>query len=408
LKIAIADLLFNWPPDGGARTDVKEIAERLARKHQVKLFVPHYTRFFPRGEVDRKFDFEVEHLSFRTRNFHALTVARAFRDAVRRWNPDRVYITDGWYLKPWLFAALREFRPLMRFYAYESLCLRFHGIFFRNSASCPVRYLDGGAKSWMTCMRCAIPPLRRPDKRLFLQEFLVSGAFLPGYRKRVRRMLSEASHLICYNEFIGNMIRPYNANTHIVPSGINPDDFPLQPRREGPGLELGMVGRAGDNTKGFPVLLDACRKLYAEGIPLRLHCTWSEPGLCSDPFVVRHNWMPPEKLPEFYSSLDICVVPSIWQEPFGIVALEAMSSGRPLICSDVGGLGSIPVDGESGLVVPAGQPEPLAEAIRRLYEDIPLRESMAIAARKRVEEKFTWDSIVERCYLPLFEQEHGG
>ncbi len=403
LKIAIVDLLFNWPPDGGARTDVKEVAERLAERHQVRLFVPYYQRYFPRGQVDREFAFQVQHLPFRTRNFNAWTVGRAYRRALAEWGAERVYMTDGWYLKPRVFAALADYRPIVRFYAYETLCLRFHGIFFRNSANCPIRYLESGLATWATCFRCAMPPLRQPQYRQFMQEALVSGAFLPGYRRAVKRMLSQASTLICYNEFIAAMLRPYNRNVRIVPSGIHPDAFPVQPPRAGPGLEVGMVGRAGDHTKGFPVLLEACRRLRGQGIPLRLHCTWSEDNLPPDPFIVRHAWMPPGKLPEFYRQLDVCVVPSVWQEPFGIVALEAMASGRALICTRVGGLGSIPVDGESGLVVPPDDPAALAEALLRLHREPALRERLAGAARRRVQERFTWDHIVREHYLPLFE-----
>ena len=403
MKIAIVDLLFNWPPDGGARTDVREVAERLARRHDVRLFVPCYQRFFPRGRIDREFGFEVELLPFRTRNFNAWMIGRKLRRAVGAWGADHVYMTDGWYLKPRVFHALRQWKPIVRFYAYETLCLRFHGIFFRNGGNCPVRYLEGGPRTWATCWRCAMPPLRLPQYRQFMQEALISGAFLPGYRRAVTRMLRNASALVCYNEFIGAMLRPHNTNVRIIPSGIHPEDFPVQPPHGGGPLSVGMVGRAGDDTKGFPVLLAACRKLVSEGIDLALHCTWSEDTLPKDPFIVRHNWMPPEELPEFYRALDVAVVPSVWQEPFGIVALEAMSSGRALVCTDVGGLGRIPVHEESGLVVPPGDVDALAAAIRRLHKDPALRARLAEAGRRRVLAEFTWDGIVEKHYLPLFE-----
>ncbi|MBE7557769.1 glycosyltransferase family 4 protein [bacterium] len=404
MKIAVVDLLFNWPPDGGARTDVKEVAERLAHHHQVRLFVPSYQRFFPRGRIDRQFAFEVELLPFRTRNWNAWTIGRAYRRALEAWGAQRVYITDGWYLKPRVFAALAHYRPLVRFYAYETLCLRFHGIFFRHGTNCPVRYLDAGLTTWATCARCALPPLRRPQYRQFMQEALIAGAFLPGYRRAVKRMLREASALICYNEFIAAMLRSHNPNVRVVPSGLHPGDFPLQPPRQGgETFEVGMVGRAGDHTKGFPVLLESCRRLHGRGVPLRLHCTWSEDNLPPEPFLVRHDWMPPAALPDFYRELDVCVVPSVWQEPFGIVALEAMASGRPLICTRVGGLGSIPIHGESGLVVPPADAAALESALWALYSDPALRRRLAEAGRRRVEEHFTWDRIVEEHYLPLFE-----
>jgi glycosyltransferase involved in cell wall biosynthesis len=91
----------------------------------------------------------------------------------------------------------------------------------------------------------------------------------------------------------------------------------------------------------------------------------------------------------------IVVVPSLG-EGFGMVALEAMERARPVIASAVGGLPEIVADGETGLVVPAGEAEPLAEAIVALASDLPRAAEMGLAGRARALEAFTPERCVER------------
>jgi glycosyltransferase involved in cell wall biosynthesis len=91
------------------------------------------------------------------------------------------------------------------------------------------------------------------------------------------------------------------------------------------------------------------------------------------------------------------VAPSLLPESFGIVALEAAAAGKPAIVSDIGGLSDVVVDGETGLLVPAGDREALGAALGRLCGDRELRERMGAAARERAE-LFSADAIV-----PQFE-----
>jgi glycosyltransferase involved in cell wall biosynthesis len=92
------------------------------------------------------------------------------------------------------------------------------------------------------------------------------------------------------------------------------------------------------------------------------------------------------------------VVPSIWAEPFGIVALETAAAGKAIVASDIGGLVDIVADGETGLLVPPGDRAALAGALRRLLDDAGLRERMGEAAARRARELFSPDVIV-----PQFE-----
>ncbi|MFN2521468.1 MAG: glycosyltransferase, partial [Candidatus Limnocylindria bacterium] len=87
-----------------------------------------------------------------------------------------------------------------------------------------------------------------------------------------------------------------------------------------------------------------------------------------------------DELALYYAAADICAVPSL-TESFGLVALEAMASGTPVVATRVGGLQTVVADGVSGLLVPAGDYQALAEAIAALLTDHGLRTRLAAGAR---------------------------
>ena len=90
------------------------------------------------------------------------------------------------------------------------------------------------------------------------------------------------------------------------------------------------------------------------------------------------------EMPAFWNSVAIAVVPSLC-EAFGLVALEALGCGVPVVASDVGGLAEIVEDGKSGILVPPNDPEALANALINLLRDEPLRLQLAAGARQRAE-----------------------
>lgn len=112
-------------------------------------------------------------------------------------------------------------------------------------------------------------------------------------------------------------------------------------------------------------------------------------------------------LPEAYRSARALVVPSVHEtcygtrveisELLGLSAIEAMASGTPVICSRVGGLPEVVVDGDSGLVVEPGDVRGLRAAIETLARDPARAEGMGLAARRRVLTHFTWEACAHRC-----------
>ena len=111
-------------------------------------------------------------------------------------------------------------------------------------------------------------------------------------------------------------------------------------------------------------------------------------------------------LPIYYAASDLCVVPSHY-EPFGLVTIEAMACGTPVVGSDVGGLQFTIVPEETGLLCPPKDVVAFANAIDRILSHPEWRKQLGQAARKRVETTFSWDGVayqLSELYGNLLQQ----
>lgn len=114
--------------------------------------------------------------------------------------------------------------------------------------------------------------------------------------------------------------------------------------------------------------------------------------------------LPRDRLAEVYRQSDVLVFPSRWQEPFGNAILEAMASGLPVVATRVGGVPEIVEDKETGLLVPAGQPEAMAGAIESMLSDKGLTQRLADAGLRRVRSSFTWERHMDELTAFLSEE----
>ena len=118
-----------------------------------------------------------------------------------------------------------------------------------------------------------------------------------------------------------------------------------------------------------------------------------------------HVLGPRRDVPALMHAMDVFAMPSIW-EGFGLVLLEAMAAGRPIVASRVATIPEVVAEGESGLLVPAGDPFALADALARLADDPALARDMGEAGRERLRRNFSLEKMVgdtELLYRELVE-----
>jgi glycosyltransferase involved in cell wall biosynthesis len=113
-----------------------------------------------------------------------------------------------------------------------------------------------------------------------------------------------------------------------------------------------------------------------------------------------------DDVPRLMRSADVVVCPP-WYEPFGMVALEAMACGRPVVATAVGGLVDTVADGVTGVLVPPRQPAVLAHALRKLLTDPFTMDTFGFAAADRALARYGWPRIAadtERAYRQVMAE----
>ena len=197
----------------------------------------------------------------------------------------------------------------------------------------------------------------------------------------------------------------------IVPNGVEPGRYqravPIARYRDGVPNIL-FVGRM-EPRKGLIHLLRAFRKLQRDGVRARLLLVGTGPGerearryvltrqLDDVEFLGRVSEAQKAQL---FKTADIYVSPATGRESFGIVLLEAMSAGAPIICSDIHGYRGVVRRERDGILVEPGNADALAASIRRLIDDPQLRAQLSRAGEERAQ-LFTWERVgqaVEEYY----------
>jgi phosphatidylinositol alpha-mannosyltransferase len=192
----------------------------------------------------------------------------------------------------------------------------------------------------------------------------------------------------------------------IVPNGVDcdrfrPDREPIEQFKDGR-LNVLFVGRL-DKRKGVPYLCSAIPKI-AEALSGRVRfIIVGEKGLrmllCPRPMNLRGAeivWagrVDPKLLPRYYATADVFCSPAVGQESFGIVLLEAMASGVPIVASDIPGYRTVVVPGYEGLLVPPKSPDDLADAIVALGRDEVLRRRLGTRGREKAL-RYDWPVVV--------------
>ena len=191
----------------------------------------------------------------------------------------------------------------------------------------------------------------------------------------------------------------------IVPNGVDVDRFahPGQPARGLPeGRKIMWVNRL-DPQKGFRVMLHAFERLPPDLDDV--HLVVAGDGKDRDalrslpasirPRVLHLGTVAHDLLAAYHATADLFVSAAVGQESFGIVLVEAMAAGLPVVCTDIPGYREVVRDDSDGLLVPPNDPIALADAIARVLSDPTLASTLAVAGRTRAAE-YSWESVLPR------------
>ena len=211
--------------------------------------------------------------------------------------------------------------------------------------------------------------------------------------RRVRELVPDAPRLL---------VTPFGVDVaRFHPRERDESDRPAEP------LVIGTVKTMSD-TYGIDLLIAAFALILRDpSVPpdvaasLRLRLVGGGPdleryralarGLEVEPQVEFCGPVPHDEVPIVLREFDIFVALSR-AESFGVAVLEASAAGLPVIVSDAGGLPEVVLAGETGLVVPAGEVDEAARALRQLVTDPEMRRRLGRAGRVRVEERFAWSA----------------
>lgn len=253
---------------------------------------------------------------------------------------------------------------------------------------------------------------------LTFHAFAERGALVPLYRAVrpvARRIVRRAAAMTAVSEVAAGFharALGFDASViPIVPNGVDVARFAAASSQHGkrPGPDGGtmlFVGRL-EHRKGVDVALQAFLLLAEDRPLLRLRIVGDGPGaaalersIAAAPLqvrarIVRSGRVANASLPSVLALADVMVVPSRGGESFGIVLLEAMAAGAPLVASDLVGYRAVVRDGREALLVPPGAPSQLAAAVARLLDDAALRDALVRSGHQRAA-SFDWASVAER------------
>lgn len=402
MRIAIVDLLFSWPPHGGADVDVYHVAQGLgALGHDVCVFVVHDANTWERGHLDpAAMPFDVQRLDCAPGVFAAAPVIDAVIHALAAWRPETVLLTQGYFMKPLLIRALCRYPVLSRCYAHEVACLK-DILHFKDGASCPYTYAETPDR----CRRCALtrvgPAIKRGLHDAWTQEFLAARAWTPEYYALFIAAMRQLRGVVVATEHMRAYAARLCDSVHVIPHGVDASRFvPVHEPSARSAPVLFVPGRVEDPAKGFDTALEAARMLADTDRVFTLHATLPE-GYAGPDWLKSVGKLDYDAMPGAYQQADICIVPSIWEEPFGIVALEAMACGVPVCASRTGGLQDIVVHGRTGLLFEPGNAAALAACLETLLDDGERCRVMGQAARQRAADRYSWDTLIPRYYPAL-------
>ena len=235
--------------------------------------------------------------------------------------------------------------------------------------------------------------------------FAEASALYSAAAPVLRPIWSKLRVRIAVSEAAAGFVRSrFQDGIRVIPNGCDVELFARAQPLPGlpPGRRMIWVGRL-DEQKGFPIAVRAFDILAAEFPDLsfvvvgegRDRAAVSTLARDIRRRVVMAGSVPHQDLPPYLSGADVFVAPALGQESFGIVLVEAMAAGVPVVASDIPGYREVVRDGVDGIVVPPGDPAAFAEAAREVLSNSELAERLRETGRAKAE-SYRWDLVIEQ------------
>lgn len=361
MKIALVSP-YDWAVPGGVNSHVRHLAcEFLAQGHQVTVVAPSshpwahsepYLKVIGKYTVGLPASGSVAHVSL------SLVLAGQVRRLLQRERFDLVHLHE----------------PFMPFLPFQFL-----------------RFYQGP-------MVATFHAAREGGSRLYAYARHLIAPYMGRLRGRI--VVSRTALRLVGRYFAGRY--------RIIPNGVEVRRFgpqvpPLPELADGK-LNILFLGRL-ERRKGLPYLLQAYALLKKRWPQLRLVIVGGDGGMMAPcrRFVERMGledvlfagYVPDEEVPRYYRSAHIFCAPNTGAESQGIVLLEAMASGLPIVASRIEGFAEVMEDGRQGFLVPPGDGHALAEALDHLLADEALRQSMAQEGL-RTAVLYSWGRVAEQ------------
>ena len=390
---------FYPPIIGGEELHVRNLSIELAARGHDVVVATLGRKEFPRFEIDR--GVHIHRIGGTMQRMSVLfsenerqyappfpdpEVLWALRRIILQERPDIIH-AHNWMVHSFIpLKAWSKAKLVVTLHSYNLVCATERLMYRGAVCSGPTLF---------KCLRCASEhfgvtkglPTTVANLLSGMVERGVVDMFLP-----ISQAVAEGTQLAKYGvpyrvvpNFVANNVDELCDNAHPLLSQLPQEDFLLF---------VGDVVR----DKGVEVLFQAYAEME-QHLPLVLIGRAATDLSTSYPWNTRvlQSW-PHEAVMSAWSRCSIALVPSIWPDPCPTVAIEAMTMGKPVIASCTGGLSDIVIDGETGFLVPPGDPRALREAIQLLLENPERRKHMGNMAMQRAIE------FQARTLVPCIEQ----
>jgi len=279
-------------------------------------------------------------------------------------------------------------------------------------------YCPGSSKYWFrTNQICSVPfsyacPVRGFTQHCMSRRLRKIWQELRS-KPKLLKITKELRGLVVASEFMGSQLltngipeEKITVNPLFIDPRWEAEKFSAEPKLAEPPLIL-FIGRV-FLEKGVEYLLRATQllansyqlKVVGDGWDLERLVRLSR-SLSLAEKVEFIGWLPHEKVAKLLASCRMLIVPSIWPEPFGIIGLEAMYWGKPVVAFDSGGISTWLRDGENGFLVPRLDINELAEKIDQLLADELLAEKLGMRGRELLQKEFTLErhlKVLEKVF----------